>query len=361
MKSFYEILLKIQRNERDTNENIQTLLIQAEHVINLLFMKDFSYLVMLCSKELQRFDVLPHYAMNVCKKLKQQLQHGMESFQKGETPSAISIEKGNAVKQYTIWGNFKQNITKITDDQTYKNVRLLVPSELGLVIRSGTIYGCDKEGYKNLVKVRFKDFAKFLQSFIKELENRFEPWPEWIILCDDTFNFSSNNTTTDRKQLFLFLLNRPCGIHPLLQEEKLHLEAEYKTMLVNVEILKVKFAQVKKNNPLENLIWYELLTNKKYYSDCKNLNSFALKFLTRSLNEGTVEVEVSCMEQIESEGRPLTHENACKLNFIATNGPHPLASLSLVEDMLNSYFGKDWHFTLHNSKWFVLKVVNHHV
>ena len=132
-------------------------------------------------------------------------------------------------------------------------------------------------------------------------------------------------------------------------------------MLVNVEILKVKFAQEKKNNPLENLIWYELLTNKKYYSDCKNLNSFALKFLTRSLNEGTVEVEFSCMEQIESEGRPLTHENACKLNFIATNGPHPLVSLSLVEDMLNSYFGKDWHFTLHNSKWFVLKVVNHHV
>ena len=95
---------------------------------------------MLCSKELQRFDVLPHYAMNVCKKLKQQLQHGMESFQKGETPSAISIEKGNAVKQYTIWGDFKQNITKITDDQTYKNVRLLVPSERGRVTRSGTIY-----------------------------------------------------------------------------------------------------------------------------------------------------------------------------------------------------------------------------
>ena len=169
-------------------------------------------------------------------------------------------------------------------------------------------------------------------------------------MCDDTFNFSSNNTTTDRKQLFLFLLNRPCGIHPLLQEEKLHLEAEYKTMLVNVEILKVKFAQVKKNNPLENLIWYELLTNKKYYSDCKNLNSFALKILTRSLNEGTVEIKVSCMDQIDSEGF-----------YFATNGPNPLVSLSLVEDMLNSYFGKDWHFTLHNSKWFVLKVVNHHV
>ena len=73
------------KDERDANENIQNLLVQAELVINLLFMQDFSYLVTLCSKELQRFDVLPHYAMNVCKKLKQQLQHGMEwnLFKKG--------------------------------------------------------------------------------------------------------------------------------------------------------------------------------------------------------------------------------------------------------------------------------------
>ena len=67
------------------------------------------------------------------------------------------------------------------------------------------------------------------------------------------------------------------------------------------------------------------------------------------------------MEQIESERCPLTHVDACKLYFISTKRPHPLLSLSLVEDMLNSYFSKDWHFTLHNSKWFVLKVVNHHV
>ena len=182
------------------------------------------------------------------------------------------------------------------------------------------------------------------------MENRFEPWPEWIILCDDAFNFSSNNTTLNRKQSFSFLLDRPCGIHPLLQEEKLRLEAEYSTMLANVEKLKIQFAQEKNNSPLENLIWYELLTNEKYYSDFKNLNTFALKFLTRSLNEGTVEVEVSCKEQIESEGRPTTHENASKPNFISTNGPHPLVSLPLVEDVLNSHFGKDWHSTLHNSK-----------
>ena len=78
------------------------------------------------------------------------------------------------------------------------------------------------------------------------------------------------------------------------------------------------------------------------------------------MNEGTAEVEVSSVEQIESEGRPLTHENASKLNFISTNGPHPLLSLPLVKDMLNSHFGKDWHFSLHDSKWFVSKVIDRH-
>ena len=87
----------------------------------------------------------------------------------------------------------------------------------------------------------------------------------------------------DRKQSFLFLLDRPFGIHPLILEEKSRMKAEYNTMLANVKIIKNQFSETKKV-PSENEIWYELLTNK-YYSDCKNLNSFALKFLTHSLNE----------------------------------------------------------------------------
>ena len=105
-KMFHILFEKIKRDaltvtkkdEQDKNENIQNLLVQAELVINLLFMQDFSYLVAICSKELQRFDVLPHYAMDVYNKLKKQLQHGKESFQIGQTPSVISIEKGNDTK-----------------------------------------------------------------------------------------------------------------------------------------------------------------------------------------------------------------------------------------------------------------------
>ena len=58
--------------------------------------------------------------------------------------------------------------------------------------------------------------------------------------------------------------------------------------------------------------------------------------------------------------RPLKDENAEKLNFIATNGPHPLVSMNLVDEMLTNHFGKDWHFTIANSKWFISKTVDRH-
>ena len=74
-----------------------------------------------------------------------------------------------------------------------------------------------------------------------------------------------------------------------------------------------------------------------------------------------MESEVSIVEAVQCSERPLKDENADKLNFISSNGPDPLMSKSLVEEMLNRHFGKDWHFTLQDSKWFVSKVVDRHI
>ena len=103
-----------------------------------------------------------------------------------------------------------------------------------------------------------------------------------------------------------------------------------------------------------------LLTEEKYYRNCKFVNTICLKHLNRSLNECVVESEVSSVERIQTSDRPLKDENAEKLNFVASNGPHPLVSMNLVDDMLISHFGKNWHFTLANSKWFVSKTVDRH-
>ena len=87
---------------------------------------------------------------------------------------------------------------------------------------------------------------------------------------------------------------------------------------------------------------------------------FALLFLNCSFNEGIVEVEVSSLKNVSTERRPLNQSTVEMLNFISTNGPRPLVAMNLVDDFLNAHFGKDWHFTTNQTKWFVSKTVDRH-
>ena len=84
-----------------------------------------------------------------------------------------------------------------------------------------------------------------------------------------------------------------------------------------------------------------------------------MRFLTRILNEWSVESQVSTINAIETSSHRLKHDTSQKLAFISTNGPSPLVSLNVVEDALNDYFkGNDWHFVLSNSKHYTSKVVD---
>ena len=90
-----------------------------------------------------------------------------------------------------------------------------------------------------------------------------------------------------------------------------------------------------------------------YFKHCKRLNAFALRFLNCSFNDGIIEVKVSSLKSISTGKRPLQQKTTEMLNFICTNGPHPLVAMPLVDDFLNAHFGKDWHFTVNQSKFFV--------
>ena len=103
------------------------------------------------------------------------------------------------------------------------------------------------------------------------------------------------------------------------------------------------------------------MTEPKFYEHTKYFNAYVLKFLNLSFNETVIESEVSSLENVETQKRPLNSQTTNMLNFISTNGPHPLVSLPLVKDFLDSYFGKEWHFTLNDSKWYVSKVIDKHM
>ena len=68
------------------------------------------------------------------------------------------------------------------------------------------------------------------------------------------------------------------------------------------------------------------------------MNEIALRFLTRTFNECTVESQVSAINAIETRPRRLKHEQIERLTFISSNGPNPLVSLRVVEEALNLHF-----------------------
>ena len=297
--------------------------------------------------------------MNVFNTLKCNLHQAKNSFSSGRIPDNVNVT--NTQNQtYNVWGTFKQCVTEIIESQTFHGIRLLVPSERGRVTRSGTVFGCDKAAFKAIINNRFNAYGIYLQTLISELQNRFEPWPQWLHLSDIAFNFSTDQSVTERQNALKQLMECHIGATPLMHDEKLRISAEYITFQLNAESA-AKSLSGNENKPYgQTELWYELLSKEKYYKDCKQFNSFAVKLINCSLNEGVVEVEVSNLENISTKGRPLKHETTEKLNFIASNGPHPLVSFNLVDDFLNAHFGKNWHFTIVNSKWLVSQTVDRH-
>ena len=85
------------------------------------------------------------------------------------------------------------------------------------------------------------------------------------------------------------------------------------------------------------------------------MNRFAIQSLSRSFNECVVESEVSSLLHIPNSSRHLKDENSKKLNIISKNGPYPLVSSHLVNDMMTNYFENDRHFVLARSSYFVSK------
>ena len=84
---------KIKRDEETapsaTLETLEKQLAQATTVIDLLFMKEISQLMTICSKSLQRFDVLPFEAITDIDALKTKIHITKEAFENNKLPNVI--------------------------------------------------------------------------------------------------------------------------------------------------------------------------------------------------------------------------------------------------------------------------------
>ena len=339
-------------------EHCETLLAQVTFVLNLTFMREASHLYTIFSKNSQAFDVLPFHSMNQFDKLKSSLSKAQVCLNAGNCPEIEIISFHSTKKSFHLWEDFRNYVTQIVDTQKFCGFNLLLPAERGRVTRSVSTFAEEMGGYNQLVKSCFKQFASYIEIILFHLHCRFVPWPAWLVSCNSCFNFMLELPDETRQTSFGELLEEKSGPVPLTAEEKNRLKAEYTSLLVIISSLK-ESDQVFES-PEE--IWYLLLTTEKYYTPCKNLNEFALRFLTRTSNECIVESQVSTIENIETSSRHLKHIMGEKLTFIKTNGPHPYSSLGVIHDALNKYFkGKPWHFVLTDSNYFTSKVIDRQI
>ena len=366
VRMFHLLYEKLKRDEAareriDKAIHLQNTLVVVETVLDLIFMRDLSHLLTYCSKEFQRFDVLPFYPMDVAEKFLSHITNSSESFYNGRIPEHIPLHTNAESKRpsYIVRQEFEVSVNEILETKSFKNVELLLPSEKGRVTRSGSMFGYDKAAYKLLVDNKFLLYGTYLGGLATQFVSRFHPWPKWLISCGEAFSFNNGFLKDARMIAFDNLLDCPAGQTPLLDNEKQRLKAEFLIFTLNVPDASATL-NAEKNSFTQTELWYKLLTNEEYYSNCHNFIAFAVRFLYRTINETIAESEVSSLEDIETKKRHLEHDTSVKRNFISTNGPHPLVSLPLVKDFLNAHFGKDWHFTRSNSKWYVSKVVDRH-
>ena len=345
-------------NSIDSEDLLEKHLFQASLILNLAFMREISHLLTRCSKEFQRFDCLPYHNMLHFEILIERLDKANTSFKRSEVPSIEPLSEVKRMKSHRLWHDFETCVKNIRSDKKFQGSKLLLPSERGRITRSGTVFACERDSYVKLIDKSFESYSQYIELLSSKLKCRFTPWPVWVTLVNDCFNFSSEKNCEQQQKSLELLMEEPSGVVPLKIQEKERIKAEYVTLQHFAKDVEINLLKKKSKFHQEEL-WYELLSTEEYYKNCLNINEFALKFLTRTFNECTVESQVSAISQIETTSRRLSHEHAQKLAFISKNGPHPLVAMNVVEEALNLYFkGKPWHFALSSSKYYTSKAVD---
>ena len=95
---------------------------------------------------------------------------------------------------YPVWKFFKTTIYETCEFQSFKGIALLVPGNRGHITCSGISYSCNKVAFTAMAQSKLKKYTKYLSKLIDSLNTCFEPWPKWMLICNDVFNFSHDLT-----------------------------------------------------------------------------------------------------------------------------------------------------------------------
>ena len=138
------------------------------------------------------------------------LHAARKSFVPPKVPDVIHFEKSDHVQAYSVWKLFNEHVNKIIETQKFEDVELSTQSERGRVtrsqMRSYLSSGNDKEDFRSIGYHKFKLYVTYIDSLVGNLQQRFESWPEWVILRDLSFNFLNDLDDSDRQIAFETLI-----------------------------------------------------------------------------------------------------------------------------------------------------------
>ena len=200
--------------------------------------------------------------MHVEEKVVSQVIKSGNSFKNGVIPDTMIIHEGN--KPYPIWETLKNSVYDIVQKQGVSSVsKLSLPSQKGRVTRRGTRIRTDESAYHTLFDSKLVDYGNYLHKLSEQMLSRFKPWPQWLILCDEAFNFESVISNEKRKTSFDKLMECPSGPNPLLKDEKDRLKSEFTSCLLNAKRASDSL-KIANPNQTQSDLWYKL-TEEIYY------------------------------------------------------------------------------------------------
>ena len=151
-----------------------------------------------------------------------------------------------------MWHDFDACVKIIRKDQTFQDFKLLLPSERGRITRSGTVFARERDSYIKLIDKSFESYSNYIELLTSNLQCRFTPWPFWVTLANDCFNFAFQKDSTHQHKSLKLLIEQPSGPVPLTNQEKERIKAEYVTLQhfakdIEMKLLKKNLNFTKKN------------------------------------------------------------------------------------------------------------------
>ena len=148
---------------------------------------------------------------------------------------------------------------------------------------------------------------------------RFE-WPEWVGLVETCFNFKKKDLQkSERNEAFEKLVKINNSPYTLTEKEEVALKEEYVTLQLVIQSVVDNMTE---KATMEDVM-YRIYTEFSLYSNSKRVLAYALRWLSKTFNEGNCESFFHALKETDESGKPLAFKQLNNYATLSTMGQTP--------------------------------------